>query len=1180
MAANFDVCASGCAYTTIQAAIANANSDDTINVAAGIYTEVGQIVIDKNLSIVGAGKATTSIKSADNTVSSNTSDDLSGWIVVKPSVTFSLSKVTLDGSGKQIAQAIIHHGDGTINDCSIKNIKFTSQSGVGIRIQSTGTVNVLNSDFSEIGRNGILFKDAATSLIDHNTYTGKGLGSWFDYGIEVQFGANVTITNNTISNNLGSLDGYTSSGVSVWDDTGDTVTFSGNTFTNNTAGIAVAVGGAPYGGATDPIVRINAGNIFNNNDVGIDIQNAGADGAPTVSIATSTFSGNTTGIQVPLGMSASNITVHTSSFSGNATSTANLGTGTLDASNNWWGDASGPGSVGLGSGDKVSANVSYKPWCTNLACTTFSSDNPTTTAATGRTSTNATLNGTNGSYDATGHSFWVSLAPFVTTSSTIPADVYSTVDLGAIAPNIAFSAPLTSVTGLPTVTPNTTYYFVAWSNVDGTWYPGTISSFTTADRYTQADFTAFDGVNIGTNGYTVSSGITATYNNGTGTESNPVKLTLTGYAPIVTPWFNSEWTTHNYVAIGINLPASFSGTTVYQADIMRYDDPTNFPNGYYTVGYGSTPLATEGAALGYLNYEFAADSINTKRAGIAKLKVIWTEGTTPEYFTIDISNLSLTDTIAPTIPVLTTPINGVFINNNAPLMQWGDSTDIGGSGVASYDYQVYYNCTNTGDIPGSCSSVTNVNSLSSSEYQAGSTGDGVYYWQVRAKDNVGNFSDWSGLEKVTIDTKAPTLAIANPTADQVTNGRIITINGTATDTNFNYYYCYVSNVNGHEYGARDAACTTTWHAVTPASVLGSVTLPNDLADGNYVVHLIGKDKAGNTTEVTQSFILDNTLPTGSVSYTGGNKVSDIIYLKSIDELNFGAAFTDNQALEHTSYAVWKADSDFQNRVLFCGNWNHAITSLDISGTSASVSGNVKDCSPTGDWSNGSYVIMHIVYDAAGNATYLNNYPGQKFVIDNTWPVITLDGVTSDITVGGTYTELGANATDIVDGVFAATPSGTVNTGAVGTYTITYNATDVAGNIATPVTRTVKVVAAPAGPVALTTTISGNNSDTTGGVTDNGTPTVQGATAGNDITSDNNQDQGVQGATTGDTTAPQNSVTEPAVKGTEDAAASEVGSTPWWNNRVLGIWVWLWLLFAALGFGGGWWYLATRRRNRI
>ncbi len=105
--------------------------------------------------------------------------------------------------------------------------------------------------------------------------------------------------------------------------------------------------------------------------------------------------------------------------------------------------------------------------------------NPITGSASDITSSDATLNGTNGPSDATGHSFWVSTATFSTASPTLPADVYSTPDLGAITAGHTFSAQLSSVSGLPTVMPNTPYYFVAWSNVGGVWYPGAIQTFTT-----------------------------------------------------------------------------------------------------------------------------------------------------------------------------------------------------------------------------------------------------------------------------------------------------------------------------------------------------------------------------------------------------------------------------------------------------------------------------------------------------------------------------------------------------------------------------------------------------------------------------------------------------------------------------------------------------------------------------
>lgn len=112
-----------------------------------------------------------------------------------------------------------------------------------------------------------------------------------------------------------------------------------------------------------------------------------------------------------------------------------------------------------------------------LAATTTSF--VTTSAATGITSTDAALNGVNGSTNASGHSIWVSTSTFSTASPTIPAGVYSTVDFGAIASSTAFSASLSSATGIPAITPNTTYYFAAWSNVAGTWHPGSIMTLTT-----------------------------------------------------------------------------------------------------------------------------------------------------------------------------------------------------------------------------------------------------------------------------------------------------------------------------------------------------------------------------------------------------------------------------------------------------------------------------------------------------------------------------------------------------------------------------------------------------------------------------------------------------------------------------------------------------------------------------
>jgi surface protein len=78
-------------------------------------------------------------------------------------------------------------------------------------------------------------------------------------------------------------------------------------------------------------------------------------------------------------------------------------------------------------------------------------------------------------------------------------------------------------------------------------------------------------------------------------------------------------------------------------------------------------------------------------------------------------------------------------------------------------------------------------------------------------------------------------------------------------------------------------------------------------------------------------------------------------------------------------------------------------------------------------------------------------------VDITAPVITLNGESSLILSAGTaYSDLGATANDATDGNVTVTMSGAVNSDVVSSYTLTYSASDAAGNNSS-VTRTVVVV---------------------------------------------------------------------------------------------------------------------------
>ena len=109
---------------------------------------------------------------------------------------------------------------------------------------------------------------------------------------------------------------------------------------------------------------------------------------------------------------------------------------------------------------------------------------------------------------------------------------------------------------------------------------------------------------------------------------------------------------------------------------------------------------------------------------------------------------------------------------------------------------------------------------------------------------------------------------------------------------------------------------------------------------------------------------------------------------------------------------------------------------------------------------GTYIISYNVSDAAGNAaTQVERTIIVSAAADTTPPVITLTGSsTINLTVGDTFTDPGATATDDIDGNITSSISisGSVDTSTAGTYTLSYNVSDTAGNAATEVQRTITV----------------------------------------------------------------------------------------------------------------------------
>ncbi|KRT56018.1 FG-GAP repeat [endosymbiont of Ridgeia piscesae] len=145
-----------------------------------------------------------------------------------------------------------------------------------------------------------------------------------------------------------------------------------------------------------------------------------------------------------------------------------------------------------------------------------------------------------------------------------------------------------------------------------------------------------------------------------------------------------------------------------------------------------------------------------------------------------------------------------------------------------------------------------------------------------------------------------------------------------------------------------------------------------------------------------------------------------------------------------------------------------------------ISANITQSGVVDTSAPGSYILTYNVSDAAGNAA--TAVTRSVLVADTTPPAISLIGSSPQtVTLGASYSDQGATANDSFDGDISASivATGSVNTGAVGSYTLTYNVADSAGNAATAITRTVNVVAVtlPADVTPPVITLTGANPQT-------------------------------------------------------------------------------------------------------
>lgn len=703
-----------------------------------------------------------------------------------------------------------------------------------------------------------------------------------------------------------------------------------------------------------------------------------------------------------------------------------------------------------------------------------------------------------------------------------------------------------------------TYHTGGSLNLTWTAPAGDVSGYQVQTTY--PDGTPFDQNNDGYQGSNNWSWLTFTHGEGTYTYqvrarntagqwsaySAPCSIVYDKTAPVVTVTpaagsLLSGTVTFNITVTDDNLAHNGAKTWVYLYD-----------NGGTQKSKGASIDLSNGSGTFTVDTTQLDDGLATLDVGKLYDAAGNASGTGDSYF----KNYTI-DNTAPTLPTLLTPPNNGYETTNDFYFTWTSSTD---ASAVTYEFQ----SDNDGSFTSPWDSITNGNSeqnnLTTPKIHSTGAPDGTYYWRVRAIDAAGNKSAWTGAWKMTIDTQAPTALITSPSNNQILSTRAtsgkLNLTGTASDSDFNYYYCYVTDAHG-EVGTRSSRCVTAWAAGTPFQSafaqtaqgttngsLGYVDMTG-LGDGDYTVHLVAKDKAGNTTEATQPFVLDNTRP--SLSFTA--PASFAAFYPAGPTVKVSAS--DARGLSTLAIHIYNAST------------NQLLASPSCTATSAELASGQLSCDLSG-LAEGTYYVKAGANDTAGNNQTITS---AHFTVDHTAPVASIDaysGTDTTPTLTGKVNDPTASLTVAIDGG-TAQPATNKGDGtwsfdiatalSVGSHTVVLTATDTVGN-AYQTTADVLVQAPHASPTGLAASQNNGNSNQATGHQ----PTVT-VTPNND------------GQVLGDTASNTDSGSTGKVKGDSVVTLKNASSTKS-NFLVLG---WWWLAIIAV-LGAFWLILAKRRSS--
>ena len=206
-------------FTTIQSAVDAASPGDEIHVCKGTYVE--QVAIRKPLEIRADNGAVLMPSSMQaNAASLFDGVPIATALLVTETSGVSISGLTVDGANSGISACApdligisFLNASGSLEHVAVRNFKLTAalngcQSGTGIFVQSGGGgvsgVEINQCTVHDFQKNGITADEkGTTAIIQRNVVTGLGPTTGAaQNGVQIGFGANGSISNNTVTNNV------------------------------------------------------------------------------------------------------------------------------------------------------------------------------------------------------------------------------------------------------------------------------------------------------------------------------------------------------------------------------------------------------------------------------------------------------------------------------------------------------------------------------------------------------------------------------------------------------------------------------------------------------------------------------------------------------------------------------------------------------------------------------------------------------------------------------------------------------------------------------------------------------------------------------------------------------------------------------------------------------------------